>query len=77
MRLTLDMGGEIRQVFSGIKSSYDPKSLEGRLTVLVANLAPRKMRFGMSEGMVLAAADDQGIYLLEPDSGAKPGQRVT
>ena len=77
LRLTLDMGGEIRQVFSGIKSSYDPKSLEGRLTVLVANLAPRKMRFGMSEGMVLAAADDQGIYLLEPDSGAKPGQRVT
>ena len=77
LKLTLDIGGETRQVFSGIKSSYDPASLQGRLTVLVANLAPRKMRFGLSEGMVLAAADDQGIYLLEPDSGAKPGQRIT
>ena len=77
LQLTLDIGGEIRQVFSGIKSSYDPQSLEGRLTVMVANLAPRKMRFGMSEGMVLAAADKKGIYLLEPDSGAQPGQRVT
>ena len=64
-------------MFSGIKSSYNPEDLEGRLTVMVANLAPRKMRFGMSEGMVLAAGDKQGIYLLEPDSGAKPGQRVT
>jgi methionyl-tRNA synthetase len=77
LKLTLDIGGETRQVFSGIKSSYDPAALQGRLTVLVANLAPRKMRFGLSEGMVLAAADDQGIYLLEPDSGAKPGQRIT
>ena len=77
LKLTLDIGGETRQVFSGIKSSYDPQSLQGRLTVLVANLAPRKMRFGMSEGMVLAAADKKGIYLLEPDSGAQPGQRVT
>jgi methionyl-tRNA synthetase len=77
LQLTLDIGGETRQVFSGIKSSYDPQSLEGRLTVMVANLAPRKMRFGMSEGMVLAAADKKGIYLLEPDSGAQPGQRVT
>jgi len=77
LKLTLDIGGETRQVFSGIKSSYEPQSLQGRLTVLVANLAPRKMRFGMSEGMVLAAADKKGIYLLEPDSGAQPGQRVT
>lgn len=77
LKLTLDIGGETRQVFSGIKSSYDPQSLQGRLTVLVANLAPRKMRFGISEGMVLAAADKKGIYLLEPDSGAQPGQRVT
>ena len=77
LQLTLDIGGETRQVFSGIKSSYDPQSLEGRLTVMVANLAPRKMRFGMSEGMVLAAADKKGIYLLEPDTGAQPGQRVT
>tara|TARA_B100000809_G_scaffold48690_1_gene43437 strand:- start:3842 stop:5863 length:2022 start_codon:yes stop_codon:yes gene_type:complete len=77
LQLTLDIGGETRQVFSGIKSSYDPESLEGRLTVMVANLAPRKMRFGISEGMVLAAADKNGIYLLEPDSGAQPGQRIT
>ena len=77
LQLILDIGGETRQVFSGIKSSYNPEDLEGRLTVMVANLAPRKMRFGMSEGMVLAAADDKGIYLLEPDSGAQPGQRVS
>jgi methionyl-tRNA synthetase len=77
LQLTLDIGGETRNVFSGIKSSYKPEDLEGRLTVMVANLAPRKMRFGISEGMVLAAGDDKGIYLLEPDSGAQPGQRVT
>ena len=77
LKLTLDLGGEKRQVFSGIKASYDPKKLIGQLTVIVANLAPRKMRFGISEGMVLAAADEDGIYLLEPDSGAKPGQRIT
>ena len=78
LQLTLDIGGETRNVFSGIKSAYRPEDLEGRLTVMVANLAPRKMRFGVSEGMVLAAADnDQGIYLLEPDSGALPGQRIT
>ena len=77
LQLTLDLGGETRNVFSGIKSSYQPEDLEGRLTVMVANLAPRKMRFGMSEGMVLAAGDDEGIYLLSPDSGAEPGQRVT
>ena len=77
LQLTLNIGGEIRNVFSGIKSSYTPADLEGRLTVMVANLAPRKMRFGMSEGMVLAAADKEEIYLLQPDSGAKPGQRVS
>ena len=77
LKLTLDLGGEKRQVFSGIKASYDPEKLMGQLTVTVANLAPRKMRFGISEGMVLAAADEEGIYLLEPDSGAKPGQRIT
>ncbi|MCL4134229.1 UNVERIFIED_CONTAM: hypothetical protein GTU68_041110 [Idotea baltica] len=82
LQLTLDIGGETRNVFSGIKSSFKPEDLEGRLTVMVANLAPRKMRFGMSEGMVLAAGglDAEGneeIYLLSPDSGAKPGQRVT
>ena len=77
LKLTLDLGGEKRQVFSGIKASYDPEKLIGQLTVTVANLTPRKMRFGISEGMVLAAADEEGIYLLEPDSGAKPGQRIT
>ena len=77
LALTLDLGGETRNVFSGIKSSYNAADLEGRLTVLVANLAPRKMRFGISEGMVLAAGDNEGIYLLSPDSGAEPGQRIT
>ena len=77
LALTLDIGGETRNVFSGIKSSYQAADLEGRLTVMVANLAPRKMRFGVSEGMVLAAGDDDGIYLLSPDSGAEPGQRIT
>lgn len=77
LKLTLDLGGETRQVFSGIKSAYKPEDLEGKLTVMVANLAPRKMKFGMSEGMVLAAGPgDKEIYLLEPHSGAKPGQRV-
>ncbi len=77
LRLTLDLGGETRNVFSGIKSAYDPKDLVGKLTVVVANLKPRKMKFGMSEGMVLAAGPgDKEIYLLEPHSGAKPGQRV-
>lgn len=77
LRLTLDLGGETRNVFSGIKSAYDPKDLIGKLTVVVANLKPRKMKFGMSEGMVLAAGPgDKDIYLLEPHTGAKPGQRV-
>ena len=77
LKLTLDLGGETRTVFSGIRAAYAPEALEGRLTVMVANLAPRKMRFGVSEGMVLASANDEGIYLLSPDTGAEPGQRVT
>ncbi|MGN5536816.1 methionine--tRNA ligase [Alcaligenes sp. Lyrl_28] len=82
LRLSLDAGeGRLRQVFSGIKSAYQPEDLIGKLTVLVANLAPRKMRFGVSEGMVLAAshadeAVDQGIYILEPFPGAQPGMRI-
>jgi methionyl-tRNA synthetase len=76
VRLELDLGGETRQVFAGIKSAYAPADLQGRLTVMVANLAPRKMRFGVSEGMVLAAAGGGGIYLLAPDAGAEPGMRV-
>jgi len=82
LRLTLDVGeGRLRNVFSGIKSAYKPEELEGKLTVLVANLAPRKMKFGVSEGMVLAAshADEKahpGIFVLEPFPGAQPGMRV-
>ncbi|MDM1695420.1 methionine--tRNA ligase [Thiopseudomonas alkaliphila] len=78
LRLSLDLGGVKRNVFSGIKSAYpDPKALEGRLTLYVANLAPRKMKFGVSEGMVLAAGPGgKEIYLLSPDAGAIPGQRV-
>jgi len=79
LKLTLDLGGETREVFAGIKSAYDPKTLVGRQVVMVANLAPRKMRFGVSNGMILAAsgADDAGgIFLLSPDTGAEPGMRV-
>lgn len=76
LRLTLDLGIEQRQVFAGIRSAYNPKQLIGRLTVMVANLAPRKMRFGESQGMVLAAGDGTNIYLLAPDSGAVPGMRI-
>ena len=78
LRLTLDIGDAKRNVFSGIKSAYpEPSKLEGRLTLYVANLAPRKMKFGLSEGMVLAAGPGGSeIYLLSPDAGAKPGQRV-
>ncbi|MCW5620794.1 MAG: methionine--tRNA ligase, partial [Burkholderiales bacterium] len=77
LRLQLDLGGETRQVFAGIKSVYDPEQLKGRLTVMVANLQPRKMRFGESQGMVLAASGDgPGIYLLDVDEGAQPGMRV-
>jgi len=81
VRLTLDIGeAKTRNVFAGIKSAYDPAQLVGRLTVMVANLAPRKMKFGLSEGMVMAASDPAGqtpgIFLLSPDTGAQPGMRV-
>ncbi|EGV30323.1 Methionyl-tRNA synthetase [Thiorhodococcus drewsii AZ1] len=77
LQLTLDLGGETRNVFAGIRSAYDPKDLEGRLTVMVANLAPRKMRFGVSEGMVLAAGPGgKDLFILSPDSGAEPGMKV-
>jgi methionyl-tRNA synthetase len=77
LKLTLDLGNGTRTVFAGIKSAYDPVKLEGRLTVMVANLAPRKMKFGVSEGMVLAASGDgPGLYLLSPDSGAQAGMKV-
>jgi len=81
LQLTLDLGeptgGIQKNVFAGIKSAYAPEEIEGRLTVVVANLAPRKMRFGMSEGMVLAAGPGgKDIFLLSPDDGAKPGMRV-
>jgi methionyl-tRNA synthetase len=77
LKLTLDIGlAEARTVFAGIRSVYTPKDLIGRLTVTVANLAPRKMRFGESQGMVLAAGDGSSIYLLAPDSGAMPGLRI-
>ncbi|RBH56279.1 MULTISPECIES: methionine--tRNA ligase [Pseudomonas] len=78
LRLTLDIGDEQRNVFSGIKSAYpNPAELEGRLTMMIANLKPRKMRFGISEGMVMAAGPGgEEIYLLSPDTGAKPGQRI-
>jgi methionyl-tRNA synthetase len=77
LKLTLDLGGTTRTVFAGIKSAYDPAKLEDRLTVMVANLAPRKMKFGVSEGMVLAASGEgPGIFLLSPDSGAQSGMKV-
>ena len=77
LQLTLDVGdlGK-RNVFAGIKKAYDPESLVGKMVILVSNLAPRKMKFGLSEGMVLASSDDEGIYLISPDSGATPGLRV-
>ena len=78
LKLTLDIGEEKpRTVFAGIKSAYDPEKLKGRLTVMVANLAPRKMKFGMSEGMVLAASGEvPGLFVLSPDEGAQPGMRI-
>ncbi|MGH8401445.1 MAG: methionine--tRNA ligase [Gammaproteobacteria bacterium] len=77
LRLTLDLGGETRNVFAGIKSAYSPEQLEGKLTVMVANLAPRKMKFGVSEGMVLAAGPGgKDLWILEPHEGAEPGMRV-
>ncbi|MCB1657790.1 MAG: methionine--tRNA ligase subunit beta, partial [Pseudomonadales bacterium] len=77
LKLTLDLGNEQRTVFAGIKSAYKPEDLMGRLTVMVANLAPRQMKFGVSEGMVLAAGAGGGeIFLLSPDSGAVAGMKV-
>ena len=78
LKLTLDVGeGRHRTVFAGIKAAYDPATLVGRLTPMVANLAARKMKFGLSEGMVLAASGEgPGLYLLAPDDGAQPGMRV-
>jgi methionyl-tRNA synthetase len=78
LKLTLDIGEEKpRTVFAGIKSAYDPEKLKGRMTVMVANLAPRKMKFGLSEGMVLAASGDTpGLFILSPDDGAQPGMRI-
>ena len=77
LRLTLDVGGKERQVLSGIRAAYEPGALIGRQVIVIANLAPRKMRFGVSEGMVLAAGDEDGVFLLAPDDGAKSGMRVT
>jgi methionyl-tRNA synthetase len=77
LKLTLDLGSSTRTVFAGIKSAYDPAKLEGKLAVVVANLAPRTMKFGVSEGMVLAASGEEaGIFLVSPDTGAPPGMRV-
>jgi methionyl-tRNA synthetase len=77
LKLKVDLGGETRQVFSGIKSSYQPEKLIGRHVVVVANLAPRKMRFGISEGMILAASGDKDeIFIVELDDGAKAGMKV-
>lgn len=77
LQLTLDLGGETRNVFAGIKSAYAPEDLEGKLTVMVANLAPRKMKFGVSEGMVLAAGPGgDELWILEPHEGAQPGMRI-
>jgi methionyl-tRNA synthetase len=77
LQLTLDLGGDTRNVFAGIKSAYKPEDLEGKLTVMVANLAPRKMRFGLSEGMVLAAGPGgDELYILNPDAGAVAGMKV-
>ena len=78
LKLTLDLGGETYKVFAGIKSAYKPKALEGRLVIAVSNLQPRKMRFGVSEGMILTAGPGgEDIFLLSVDAGAKPGMRVT
>ena len=78
LQLNLDLGGEQRQVFSGIRASYAPEKLVGRLVIVVANLEPRKMRFGVSAGMVLCASGaGAGVFLLDADSGATPGMKVT
>jgi methionyl-tRNA synthetase len=77
VQLTVDIGLGAKNVFAGIKSAYQPEDLLGKLTVMVANLAPRKMRFGLSEGMVLAAGPGgKDLFILNPDEGAQPGMRV-
>ena len=78
LKLQLDLGGTTKQVFAGIKSAYTPEQLVGKLTVMVANLEPRKMRFGVSEGMVIVAVSPGGkdLWILEPHEGAEPGMRV-
>lgn len=78
LKLRLDLGGDEREVFAGIRSAYRPEDLVERLVVVVANLKPRKMRFGTSQGMILASGPGgSDIFLLSPDSGAKPGMKVT
>ena len=77
LQLELDVGDlGTKNVFAGIKSAYNPKDLINKLVIVVNNLEPRKMKFGISEGMVLASSDDDGIYLVSPDEGAKPGMKV-
>ena len=77
LEIKLDVGGDQRTVFAGIRSAYDPATLQGKLVVVVANLKPRKMRFGTSEGMVLAAGPGgEDLWILNPDDGARPGMRV-
>ncbi len=76
LQLKLDLGTEQRNVFSGIAASYAPEQLVGRFVVMIANLAPRKMRFGVSEGMILSAGDNSGLFLLDVDTGAAPGMPV-
>ena len=77
LRLKVDIGNEERQIFAGIKSSFQPEQLIGKHIVVVANLAPRKMRFGISEGMMIVASDGDGqLFLVEPQAGAKPGMKV-
>ena len=78
LQLTLNVGeAEPRNVFSGIREFYKPEDLKGKLVVMVANLAPRKMRFGISNGMVLAAGNGEGVWVISPESGAKPGDKVS
>ncbi|CAC9472209.1 Methionyl-tRNA synthetase (EC 6.1.1.10) [uncultured Gammaproteobacteria bacterium] len=78
LQLTLDIGeASTKNVFAGIKAHYKPEDLEGRLTVMVANLAPRKMKFGISQGMVLAAGNGESLYILSPDSGAQAGMKIS
>jgi methionyl-tRNA synthetase len=77
LQLTVDLGGERRTVFAGIRSAYEPAALVGRHVVLVANMKPRKLRFGTSEGMVLAASGDAGLFLVAPDAGATAGMKVS